>query len=115
MERKVIQFQILSAKGKLWKYNDGFGNYSFGYWENMIVFLFSDGTFQCEPVFDLNDLEPLDKSEGFFIEYLHRYDFDLQDIQNADECSLDEAKKLLLGLIKMSGIKCSDEVLEMLK
>lgn len=115
MERKVIQFQILPAKGKLWRYDDGFGNYNVGYWENMIVYLFSDGTFQCEPLYFFDCIEPADETDGHFISYLKKGDFDLEYIQRESDCTLEEAKEEVLRYIELSGIKCSDEVMDILK
>lgn len=115
MERKVVQFQILPAKGKLWKYQNKYGSYDVGYWENMIVYLFSDGELQCEPVFYFYNLEPMDELDGYFIDYLTKYDFKLEHIQQDYDCTLEKAKEQIRELIKVSGIRCSDEVLEMLK
>lgn len=116
MERKVIQFQILPAKGKLWRFNTGLGCYDIAYSESMIIYLFSDGTLQCEPAYSFDNLYPMDNLEGsHFISYLRTNDFDLDYIKENWDCTLEEAKEQIRELIEVSGIRCSDEVLGMLK
>lgn len=114
MKTKVVQFQVLSAKGKLWKFENEIGGYSFSYIENMIIYLFNNGEMQCDPLFDYRDLEPLE-DEGYFIDVLESCDFDLENIMKMDECNLEDAKKQMLELIKQSGIRCTDAALKKLE
>ena len=116
MERKVVQFQILPAKGKLYIIDNQEGlGYDCTIYDSMIVYLFEDGTIVCNPLGSWRDLDYCDYG-GFFIEHADaiNVEFLVKGLMNYDHLTYEEACKSVYDYIIKSGIEYSDDTLKKL-
>lgn len=116
MEEKVIQFQILPAKGKLYIIDNQEGlGFDCTIYDSMIVYLFEDGTIKCNPLYSWNDLD-YGGYAGFFIESADSINIEylVKGFMNYNHLTHEEACKSVYDYIIKSGIKYSDDTLKKL-